>query len=427
MPTKTETFVDPSGRRHTVEYDDRPIGGGTQGQVFVVRKVGDRGEDDHLLKIYSEPTGAVKHHAAKFVEHLNSHRLHKEGLAGLPRRCVTFENGEHIAVFMAYVPGQTMEAKAVYKWLQGQSLQVRLELARQVAHSIETLHGEPNIVHADIAEPNVMLDAPNLCTYLIDADGGGILDRNGQYQLKPVVQGHPTASWMAPELYAGRDPSQDTDNWSLAVLTLKMLVPNPTLDPFGGLKAFVHCRDPEIRWPDYQAVNPAKQGHVDIIKRELPRLGPRLREGFVDTFDIHGRLDNPGLRTLSTTWRERLDIAGRWCFACECGQPVVANRVTRCVFCNEPLKHAQVTVGAKTQPIYYEGFSLVGRHFGFRDRDDGRYEVLRFSRVIKQNRSILSMKNFTEGKFQELDSGVHKINVRSSNGRSRAVARVTVT
>jgi len=432
MPT--ETFIDSrNGQRYKVEYDTR-IGGGSQGEVFVVRKVDNRKDGDHLLKIYNQPTQAVRQHAAQFVEHLNSHSLHKEGLVGLPRRCVLSEDGQRIAVFMAFVPGQTMETRDVYQWLQGQPLITRLELARQVAQSIATLH-QAKIVHADIAEPNVMLDEQQVCPYLIDADGGGILDQKGQYQLRPVVHGHATASWNAPELYAaGKIPSIETDNWSLAVLILKILVPVQGLDPFAGLEVFVDtsqtpgrdCRDAALRWPEYQADDPSLQRGVDIIKRALLRLGPNLKSLFTATFDTPGRLQNPRLRTLSNSWSRELDIAGRWCLDCECGEQVVANGVTTCAFCNKPLHHAQVKVGAATWLVNREGFSLVGRDLGFRDGNNGKYEVLRFSRVIQRNRSKLKVEIVTKGKSQELDAGVHQLQVRSNDGRSRTVVQVTV-
>jgi hypothetical protein len=105
---------------------------------------------------------------------------------------------------------------------------------------------------------------------------------------------------------------------------------------------------------------------------------------------------------------------------------VVADDVSACPFCNTPIPHAQVKVGPKTWLIDREGFSLIGRDLDFRDDDDGRYVVLRFSRDIQTYRSTLRAELVIKGEAQELNSGIHQLELRSRDGRSRTVAQVTV-
>lgn len=420
-----ELFTDfRSGERYKVEYDNR-IGGGQQGEVFEVQRIDNRPRTDYLIKIYNDVSDAIKRHAKQFVAHLDSCKLQTEGLAGLPTRCVESNSTGRIAVFMARVPGRTLDTVDIYQWLKKQSLSVRIEIARQVAHSLSRFHNA-GIVHADIAEPNMMLDENTLTTYLIDADGGGILDNQRQYRLKPVVHGHPTASWNAPELYRPDGvPSIDSDNWSLAVIILKILTPR--FDPFVGLNIFVSnkacfrdCLDPEIRWPDYNADEPSRQQYVDHLKRELPRYGPQLKSLFVATFDTLGRLQTPQLRTLAEKWSNELEIASRWLFECDCGEQLVSNGVRSCPFCYAVLPHAKVKVGPKIWVVDREAFSLVGRDFNFHDNNDGRYEVMRFRRDMAK----LDVELVKGGRTQILGKGALTLDIISQDGRARTAAEI---
>jgi serine/threonine protein kinase len=107
------------------------------------------------------------------------------------------------------------------------SLEQRVQIACQIAMGIESLHSA-RIIHADIAGPNIIIDTSHLSAFIIDVDGGGLVD-----SLAPRIKGH-HGDWMAPELRPKNSPppSQFSDCWSLAVVLHEVIT---------GLSPFYFC------------------------------------------------------------------------------------------------------------------------------------------------------------------------------------------
>lgn len=119
-------------------------------------------------------------------------------------------------------------------------LYLRLYLAYQIALGIKVIH-DAGIIHADIAGENIMISANQARAFVIDIDGGGLVN-----SMKPRVRGH--VGWLAPELVL--DPSlystQETDCWSLALLLHYIIV---GCNPFLFCKTVKDYSDYERDWP----------------------------------------------------------------------------------------------------------------------------------------------------------------------------------
>jgi serine/threonine protein kinase len=414
-----------------VEFEDVPIGSGQQGKVYAVRSVNGEIYDRLLIKVYDDQSQKIRNRAMEFVSYVETKGLCTDGLSGLCQERLISPGGNRIAFFMCRIPGRTLDDREVFGWLAQQGLSVRLSIAYQVAHSVARLH-DARIIHADIADPNVMIDEANQTAYVIDADGGGI--RASQPNLVPLVRGHRSGSLMAPELI--RDdkklPSEESDNWSLAVMAHKILFPfGPFgVDPFFFLDKFVDCYDDRVEWPPTTAANPKKQSLVQQHADLLVLIGSRLKELFCLTFSPPGRLCNPSLRTLANTWAQDFEIASRWVWQCpQCQNEMVAMNVTRCPICQSEINHATLFFGSKRKLICTEKQSLNAQEIGF---TDGGYRVLYFSRyggrlqIHPETRLQFLHKTYNIGNLTYVGRGKHDLTVFSKNGEEKANITVQV-
>jgi DNA-binding helix-hairpin-helix protein with protein kinase domain len=400
------------------------VAGGQQGEVWEMRALNGAPMQDHLIKVYAEESPAVARHVREFVAYLDRVSIRNGPLSGLPTRALVARDLSQVAVLIARVDGETIDATDTYRWLYGQPLPRRLSLACQAAVALARLH-QVDIVHADVAEPNVLIDKKGPALYLIDADGGGVVDREGSYQIPPVVRGH-LGTWMAPELYANSaGPTKSSDNWSLAALVLKLVC--PPRSPFEGLDVYWSAngkgrdvRDESMRWPQYQASSPDRQSKVDKLQLELRRLGPDLSAAFQATFDTVGRLKNPSSRTLASTWATRLEAATRWSAKCVCGQEIVTVGVSNCPFCARQVPHAVARIGRRRWKIARDGFVLLGSDVGFHD-DAGGYDVVKFTR-----RGAVLIADLGGGRRLEFGPGETELDLGSRDGRAATTAHLRV-
>jgi len=372
-----------TGQIFSVEYKDNFIGSGQQGKVYEVVNVNGKINDRLLIKIYDDQSQRVRAHLIEFAKYIEAAGLRSDGLSGLCYEPLISSAGNRYAFFMLRVPGDTLDELEVYEWLKKQGLDVRLSIAYQIAYSIARLHAQ-NIIHADIADPNVIIDEANQTAYVIDADGGGVLGSDGRFlpNLAPLVRGHLSGSLMAPELVKDNNtwPSKESDNWSLAVMVHKILFPR--LDPFFFLLKFADCLKPTVEWPPIAASDPRMQKVVEKHTQLLTLIGQDLKDLFCLTFKPWGRLYNPSARPSAKIWAQSLEIASRWVWQCsQCGNEMVAMGIIKCPVCQSEIDHAALFLGSKRIPICTDGQSLKSDELGF---TDGNYIVLSFTRYGEQ-------------------------------------------
>lgn len=334
---------------------DQEVGSGGQGNVFAIAG------SDQLVKLYTDP--AVKDHVVPLVRHLETHRLAEKcaGLQGLPRDVFESSAGQ-IGVVMTRVPGQSL-TRLGYLVLRRCSLSQQLALAGEIAQAVAFLQAA-GVVTADLAEPNTMINLTQNCAFLIDIEGGGLLESKG-YNLKPLVWGHDQGSLMALELRDRQQlPNFASDNWSLAGL-IHRLLSQPA-----GADAFFYGNDPrvlhsDLPWPPSldgqpEAMRPLLARH----RRGLVCLGPRLVGDFQNTFGRLGRV-HPEHRTHASRWARDLHVAQHWVYRCaRCGQTFVAEQRFHCPFCSAAVPHAQLTDGRRRLPLAWEARTVTRQQLG---------------------------------------------------------------
>ena len=139
-------------------------------------------------------------------------------------------NDDKCCLLMPGAEGKVLETDEMFMEISQLPLNQRLYLAHQIAQGIRTIH-QAGRIHADIAGPNIIIDINQPRAFIIDIDGGGIVN-----SVHARVMGHP--SWMAPELESSGlplDSTLETDCWSLAVLLHYIIV---------GCSPFQFCDKP---------------------------------------------------------------------------------------------------------------------------------------------------------------------------------------
>jgi serine/threonine protein kinase len=160
------------------------------------------------------------------------------------------------------------------------SIKDRIFLAQQISEGVRVIH-DARIIHADIAGPNIIIDISQKRAYIIDIDGGGLLNK-----FKPRVWGHP--GWHAPEVIdddgnydENRLPDQNSDCWSLAVVLHEIIT---------GLSPFYFCENiKEIsKYQNNWLPSPdeVKNEYRQYLKWHLQEINkvPELYELFKETF-----------------------------------------------------------------------------------------------------------------------------------------------
>ena len=172
------------------------------------------------------------------------------------------------------------------------SLGQRLKIAYQIALGMESVH-RSQMIHADIAGPNVIIDTKHLNAYIIDIDGGGLVR-----SLAPRIKGH-HGDYMAPELEPGnsRPPNQCSDCWSLAVVLHEVIT---------GLSPFYFCHilrersEHVTNWPPSASMVASEfRSYTDCHEETLERISD-VAELFRRTFGI-GQTE-PNARPAASDW-----------------------------------------------------------------------------------------------------------------------------
>ena len=369
-----------SGTRSRVIYDEgAPVGAGRQATVVRVLELDGQRVQDWFLKIYFDQRPIAKQRAVSFAAYVAANHLQWGGLLGLPREAFEFADGSgRVGYLMHRVPGRDMDSTTLFAWLRTQPLAKRLGLAWQLADSVARLH-EARVIHGDINDSNIILDDAGGHAFLVDADGGGVLQdgssENFKPNLFPVIRGK--ESTMAPELLVdpSRFPTKCSDDYSLAVMIHRILLPfgRAGIHPFFFLRAARQVADPKLNWPPDLQSCPGQGAQIERHRELLKALGDRLAAMFAVTFGV-GRVANPRLRPGAREWSAVLETMSRWTYRCDqpsCGKEFVAYERAECPFCGTRVAHGWVETPAARIPINQD-LALLSRDVGF---TDGNYEV----------------------------------------------------
>lgn len=367
-----------------VVYDEgAPVGAGRQARVVRVLELDGQRLQDWFLKIYFDQRPIAKQRAISFAAYVAANKLQWGGLLGLPREAFEFADGSGRVGYLMYrVPGRDMDSTALFAWLRTQPLGKRLGLAWQLANSVARLH-EARVIHGDINDSNIILDDAAGHAFLVDADGGGVLQKGSsntfEPNLFPVIRGKDIT--MAPELLLdpSRFPTECCDDYSLAVMIHRILLPfgRAGIHPFFFLAAANQVANPNLRWPPDPQSYPGLAGQIDRYRQLLEALGDELASMFAVTFGV-GRVANPGLRVGARRWSDVLEMMSRWTYRdkTSCGQEFVAYQKDECPFCRTRVAHGLIETPVAQIPINQD-LALLSRDVGF---TDGNYEVARVKR-----------------------------------------------
>ena len=142
----------------------------------------------------------------------------------------SFSDGEHLNIFLEYVPGGSVAALLrSYGAFEEQLVQ---NFVRQVLHGLNFLHSR-GIVHRDIKGANILVDnkgGVKISDFGISKKVEQGLLLNGRAH-RPSLQG--SVFWMAPEVVKQTTYTRKADIWSVGCLVVEMISgthPWPTLD-----------------------------------------------------------------------------------------------------------------------------------------------------------------------------------------------------
>lgn len=359
LATQVRNLISQS--KHSIDYDDTPIGVGQQGAVYPVLAIDNVNRTDFLLKLYRHDSPArtvvVQRNIVEMVRHLEEHRdqaqVWTDGLEALPRNAVQQLDGDGlIGVLMHRIHGKELDSLESIRCLGEGGLGLRLELARQIVNASGRLHAI-GVVPADITAPNVLVDthARPARAYLVDIDGGGVRDRGKDYRTHPLVLGQTYETWMPPEIHIQQkaEPDEISDRWTLAMVVHCCLfvhqLPNLkwiNILPFWWGVDYSEICGPNIRWPPGDAVSTAKPQPFAVYKSILTDVGNEIRGRFRQAFDVGSRITYPSRRPTAKDWETVLARAKRWLYSCPSGHEFVCWDRASCPQCGAPVKHAQL-------------------------------------------------------------------------------------
>lgn len=215
---------------------------------------------------------------------------------------VEMNSNSYYAALFKYLPGTTLydaiDNGAIAKW----NLTVRKSLIKQSALGVGVFHGL-NIVHCDLTPPNLLINKGKLS--IIDVDGGGILNSNGEWRIKPLVAGRVIFGIPnAPEVSDGKVEKigKGLDLWWLAINSF--MIATKGINPFFFLKNAEYESLRELKeilegnvygWPPpYEIVkkhsmfNPkVKEEHIELVVKEVNKhiSSSIFYRAFVDGLD----------------------------------------------------------------------------------------------------------------------------------------------
>jgi len=425
------------GQIYPVQLDGR-LGEGAQAEVYRVQRFNGR-FTAAVLKLYRVgPASPVGRHLVALVAYLQGcPELRTHSVLVLPQHVLIDADEGRVGCLMPLALGEPLTVDTYIRLYEHpQSLTTRLRVAARLAEAVAALHRH-GVVHADLTEPNVLLEMSAAKPALLDVDGGGVLDSplGPKYRigLAPLVRGRPEPSFLAPELCldAGAMPSLATDRWSLAVLLHRLLFGG--LDPYFFVAFYADVVDPGVAWPPQPGVAAGKG--VSFHKEESKRLGYPVLRLFRSAFNrMNGLARSPALRPSAEDWARTLEVSARWVLRCSrCRETVVALERIRCPFCGARLPHMQVWTQRRCIVVSRDGQSLLGRDVGFTDRG-GCYPVVAFSRrgekvlILPQvpMQDPRRRRDYGPQAPIEVGRGHHTFRLRSRSGRQRAEIRIQV-
>jgi serine/threonine-protein kinase len=173
-----------------------------------------------------------------------------------PNVCRVYDIAEadgYVFISMEYVDGENL--RSVLRRLGRPSREKAAELARQLCAGLAAAH-EIGVLHRDLKSANVMIDGRGRARI---TDFGLA---SFQHEVPdPALAGTPT--YMAPELFAGAQPSTRTDIYSLGVVLYELAT---------GRSPFAGATVSELRRRNLGSLPPSPREHAPDIDPLLERL-----------------------------------------------------------------------------------------------------------------------------------------------------------
>lgn len=260
--------------------------------AFLAQLAGDTHENDsHLLVIkvpatdFVQSPEALKQFSVEtwMARRINSVHVIQSPLfyeVGLPPHPSGFYN------VTCYVEGQTLT-----QWMLDNPLpsleQVR-NIIEQVADGLQAMHRQ-GILHRDIRPDNIMITPEGFCT-IIDLGEAALIDAPSLYSHSQIPG---DALYCAPEYFLGELGSEQSDLYSLAVLTYALLCGRY---PYGTKVARCHTLAAQYKLK-YETAMDAKRAiplWVDSTLQRALHILPAKRFATLSEFTYALRHPNPG-------------------------------------------------------------------------------------------------------------------------------------
>jgi protein kinase-like protein len=201
----------------------RPLGRGGMGTVFLGRD--EELEREVAIKVLSQGGESARQRFAREAEvtaslsHPHVIRIHDSGRV----------RGHPYLVYELVPGGRTLEDA-----LQGEPLEVRLDLIEQVAAGLAAAH-EVGVVHRDLKPENVLI-RPDGTAVVLDFGLAGL----GESSLTRTGQTMGTPAYMAPEQVRGETATSACDVWALGLLLYEAVYQeHALLDEGSGLQGLL--------------------------------------------------------------------------------------------------------------------------------------------------------------------------------------------
>lgn len=226
-----------------------------------------------------------------------SRRLSKQALERFQREAELLGRFQSDAVVRAHSWGSVEDtAYLVCEYVDGETLdvvagrcpspQARLELLIRVCRAVGVAHRE-GVVHRDLKPTNVLVQ-PSGEVKLIDFGVSIGLDQERMTQTGALLG---TPHYMAPEQFAGKAPTPESDVWSLAVVGYELLA---------GRLPFLGSSLPELanswhqRPPKLERVGPALNRVILSALEQEPGRRPRNAAAFGEALEVALERDRSG-------------------------------------------------------------------------------------------------------------------------------------
>ncbi|HSD78823.1 MAG TPA: serine/threonine-protein kinase, partial [Solirubrobacteraceae bacterium] len=178
---------------------------------------------------------------------------------------------DDVLLVMEYVDGETLAQR-----LRGGPLAPRQALAilRPIADALSHIHAQ-GVVHRDVKPANILLTSDGTAK-LADLGLARAANRSG---LTTTSAGIGTPAYLAPELFAGSDPTPAADVWSLAAVAHEALtgrrVRHGTTPAALALEAGHEAEvDAGERWSDAGALERALRHGLALAPADRPPTAP---------------------------------------------------------------------------------------------------------------------------------------------------------